>query len=167
MNYKRCFVPNGLIFLTIVTNKRIPILIYNIEILKNAFLNVTKFYKFDLVAYSIQPDHLHCLIKPSDINEYPKIIKSFKYSFTRTVGLVKPTYGKIWQNRYWEHTIRDEEDLNKHLNYIHYNPVKHELVNNVKDWTFSSFKNYVKQGLYEEHWGSMRDIENIKDLNFE
>ncbi len=172
MNYKRLFIPNGLIFLTIVTNNRIPILIDNIALLIQAYKNVRKYYNFELVAYSIQPEHIHCIIKPLDIHSYPKIVKSFKYSFTKLfkVGLVKPTYynyDKIWQNRYWEHTIRDEEDLNNHLNYIHYNPVKHNSVKSVKDWEYSSFKQFVRKNLYDINWGSNKDIEDIIDMNFE
>lgn len=169
MNYRRVFVKNGVIFLTIVTNNRIPILISKIELLKDSYRNIIKYYNFDLIAYSVQPDHIHCIIKPLNIGEYPKIVKSFKYSFTRNfnVGLVNPTYKKLWQNRYWEHTIRDENDFNLHLNYIHYNPVKHGLVNNVKDWKYSSFRKFVKQGLYEQNWGSSNDIKNIQDFDFE
>lgn len=169
MNYRRIFIQNGLIFLTLVTNNRNPILISNIDILEIAFDNVREYYKFDLIAYSIQPDHIHCIIKPQNINDYPKIVKSFKYSFTRNfnVGLVNPTYKKLWQNRYWEHTIRNEQDLNQHLNYIHYNPVKHNLVNCANEWEYSSFHEFVKNNLYEENWGSTKDIENIKDLDFE
>lgn len=73
----------------------------------------------------------------------------------------------IFQRRYWEHTIKDEEELNNQINYIHYNPVKHDLVNQVKDWQYSSFHKFVKQGLYENDWGSIEDIKNIKDLDFE
>ena len=169
MKYRRIFIQNGLIFLTLVTNNRNPILISNIDILKIAFDNVREYYKFDLIAYSIHPDHIHCIIKPQNINDYPKIVKSFKYSFTRNfnVGLVNPTYKKLWQNRYWEHSIRNEQDLNQHLNYIHYNPVKHNLVNCANEWEYSSFHEFVKNNLYEENWGSTKDIENIKDLDFE
>ncbi len=167
MQYKRLFIQNGLIFLTIVTNNRIPILIDNFQLLERVFNNIILYYKFELIAYSIQPDHIHCIIKPLNIEEYPKIVKSFKYSFTRNVGLVNPTYNKIWQNRYWEHTIRNEEDLNKHLDYIHYNPVKHKLVESVKDWKYSSFNKFVEQRLYDKNWGSSKDIENIQNLDFE
>ena len=80
MNYKRIYVENSLLFLTLVTNNRHKILINNIEILKQALFNVQQCYKFDLIAYSIQPDHIHCIIKPQNINDYPKIVKSFKYS---------------------------------------------------------------------------------------
>lgn len=59
----------------------------------------------------------------------------------------------VWQKRFWEHQIRDEEDFNKHLDYIHYNPVKHGLVSRVRDWPFSSFHRYVDRGLYPLDWG--------------
>lgn len=168
MNYKRLFIKNGLVFLTIVTNDRIPILVENINILKDSFQNVAQYYNFDLIAYSVLPDHIHCIIKPLNIREYPKIVKSFKYSFTKNfnVGLVNPTYKKLWQNRYWEHTIRDEEDLNRHLDYIHYNPMKHYQVT-PNDWSFSSFKNFVEQGFYEENWCNFGDKNNISTMDTE
>ena len=168
MNYKRLFVQNGLVFLTIVTNNRIPILIENIEIIKFSLQNVSQFYNFDLIAYVIMPDHIHCIIKPSNIEEYPKIVKSFKYSFTKkfNVGLVNPTYNKIWQNRYWEHTIRDEKDLNRHLDYIHYNPIKHHQIP-PKNYEFSSFKHFVEQGFYEENWCNFEDKNNIINMDLE
>ena len=86
-----------------------------------------------------------------------------------SVGLVKPTYNcdKIWQNRYWEHTIRNEDDLNHHLNYIHYNPVKHNYTKSVKDWEYSSFKKFVRKNLYDINWGCNKDVEDIMDLDFE
>ena len=167
MNYKRMFIPNGIIFLTIVTHNRNKILIDNIEILQQSLINTLRLYRYKIIAYVIQPDHIHCLIQPKCILDYPNIVKSFKYSFTKNVGLVKPTYNKIWQNRYWEHTIKDEEDLHKHLNYIHYNPVKHGYTNNVASWQYSTFNKFVKKGFYELDWGTSKDISNIKDMDFE
>ena len=94
MNYKRFYIPNSIIFITIVTNNRIPLLIDNISLIKDSFKNVSQYYDFELIAYVVLKDHIHCLIKPKDIEVYPKIIKSFKYSFTKIfkVGLVNPTY---------------------------------------------------------------------------
>lgn len=73
----------------------------------------------------------------------------------------------IWQRRYWEHTITSEQDLYNHLDYIHYNPVKHNYVQNVKDWEYSSFHKFVKMGYYAHNWGSCEEIKNIKDLCYE
>ena len=101
-----------------------------------------------------------------------------KNVFARTVcwGTLQetPTYGYVnkgekgvFQRRYFEHTILSEEELNKHIDYIHYNPVKHNLVKNVKDWKYSSFHKFVEQNLYDINWGTNEDIQKIIDLDFE
>lgn len=176
-NYKRLFIQNSYVFLTIVTNYRCPILIDNIEILREAFKNTKMNYDFEIIAGVVLPNHLHTIIEPKDINEYPKIIHSVKYYFSKNTnagGIVIPPYelnkskinkGEkgIWQRRYFEHTIINEDDLNKHIDYIHYNPVKHGHVKNVKDWNFSSFHRFVKKNLYEENWGS-ENIEKFSNL---
>lgn len=73
----------------------------------------------------------------------------------------------IWQRRYYEHTIRDEEDLNRHLDYIHYNPVKHGCVEKVKDWEFSSFDKFVEKKNYDINWGSSDDVKHIETMEHE
>ncbi len=173
LNYKRLFIPDSYVFLTVVTNNRRKILIKNIEILRAAFKNAKKYFNFEAIAIVILPDHFHLLVKPENIKDYPKIITSIKYYFSKNitvVGLESPTYDRnkgIWQRRYNEHTIRDENDLHRHLDYIHYNPVKHALVQKVKDWEFSSFNKFVKTNNYEADWGVGKDIEKIKELNYE
>ena len=124
MNYKRLFIPNSLIFITVVTKNRKQILIDNIEYLKTAFKLTKQKYSFDIIAIIINKDHFHTIIKPQDINLYPKIIGSIKSTFTKISGI---DYSKnnsresdIWQRRYWEHTIITEEDLYRHIDYIHY-----------------------------------------------
>lgn len=173
MNYRRVFIPNSYVFLTVVTSNRRKILIENIELLRESFKNTKENYDFKIFAMVVLPEHFHVLLKPKNIFEYPKIISSIKHSFSRNfnvVGQVCPTYDRnkgIWQRRYLEHTIRDEEDLYKHLNYIHYNPVKHGLVNCVKDWEHSSFEKFVKLKNYDKNWGSIQDVEKIKELDYE
>ena len=67
----------------------------------------------------------------------------------------------LWQRRFWEHTIRSEKDLARHVDYVHFNPVKHSLVSRVSDWPYSSFHRYVRQGLLAADWaGDMRDFED-------
>ena len=73
----------------------------------------------------------------------------------------------VFQKRHYEYNIKGEDELNNHIKYIHYNPVKHELVKNVKDWTYSSFHKFVNEGKYPEDWGKDSDIDSIKDLSFE
>ena len=152
MNYRRLFIPNSYVFLTVVTNNRKKILIKNVEVLRNSFKETKKHFDFEIFAISILPDHFHILLKPQNIKDYPRIIKSIKYNFSshfNVVGLANPTYVNkkekgIWQRRYHEHTIRDEDDLYKHLDYIHYNPVKH---GHIKSGSIRVLKNLLNEGI--------------------
>lgn len=173
MNYRRLFIEGSCVFLTVVTYDRKKILIENIELLKYSFENVKKYFNFEIIAVVVLPDHFHILLKPEKITDYPKIITSIKFYFSKrfnAVGQECPTYKRnknIWQKRYHEHTIRNDDDLNNHLDYIHYNPVKHEQTNNVKDWKYSSFHKFVKSKNYDLNWGSTNDVEKINELNYE
>ncbi len=176
MNYKRVFIPNSYLHLIIVSYNRKFIFIENIQLLRNSFKNAQKYFKFEIIAICVLPDHIHLILKPENINEYPKIITSVKYYFSRNynVGVETPTYGYvnkkekgIFQRRYYEHTICSQEELNTHINYIHYNPVKHDYTKSVKDWEYSSFHKFVKNNLYDINWGSSEDIKSFEDLYFE
>jgi len=176
MDYRRVFVENSCVHLIIVAYNRSPIFLEHVNLLKKSFKNAKQFFSFEIIAICVLPTHIHLLIKPKRIEDYPKIITSIKYYFSRnfTVGVETPTYGYLnkkekglFQRRFYEHTIRTEEELNNHINYIHYNPVKHNLVDKVRDWEFSSFHRFVVDGFYEENWGSLKDIETIKSLDFD
>ena len=178
MNYKRLFIPNTIIFITIVTFNRQEILIQNIELLRNAFKNTKLKFKFEIIAISVLKNHIHMLIKPENIDDYPKIIKSIKCNFSSnfdvstinnySVSKSRMNKGEksIWQRRYWEHTIRNEIDLYKHIDYIHYNSFKHYHVI-PKNWIYSSFTRFVRQGLYDCNWCNLDDKYGISDLNYE
>ena len=162
--------------LIIVAYDRKDIFIKNIELLRNAFINAKKYFNYEIVAICVLPNHIHVILNPDNIIEYPKIITSIKYYFSKNynVGVETPTYGYInkgekgiFQRRYFEHTICSQDELNNHINYIHYNPVKHEYVQYVKDWEYSSFHKFVENNLYDINWGSSTDIENIKNLELE
>ena len=169
MNYRRVFIPNSYLHLIIVSYNRKNIFINNIELLKHALKNAKQFFCFEIVAICVLPDHIHVILNPKNIKEYPKIITSIKYYFSKNynVGVETPGEKGIFQRRFFEHTITSEEDLINQINYVHYNPVKHGLVNKVKDWKYSSFHKFVKQGLYENDWGNVKYVEHIIDLNFE
>ena len=171
MNYKRVFIPNSCIFITVVTYKRKNILTDNIEYLRQAFREAKTKYNFDIVAIVINPNHFHMIIRPENISEYPKIIGIIKKTFTQISGLKteqnKNREADVWQRRYWEHSIIDENDLNKHIDYIHYNPVKHGYVKSPKEWKYSSFMKFVQAGFYEENWCNFGDINLINNLNYE
>lgn len=198
-NYRRLFIDNSYLFITIVTHNRVPILIDNVSILRKSFKQAKEIYEFDIYAISILPDHFHMILIPENIKDYPKIIRAIKYNFSKMIndgGIAIPPYisrspsvsgdsvqcqtravgqeclsykrnKEIWQKRYYEHTIISEEDLHNHLDYIHYNPVKHGHVKCVKDWEHSSFHKFVEQNNYDINWGSEKDIEKIKELSYE
>ncbi|MBQ8459805.1 transposase [bacterium] len=182
MNYHRVFIQNSYVHIIILSYDRSPIFIDNFELLQQAFENAKYYFDFDVVACCVLPDHIHFIMKPTNIEEYPRIITSIKYYFSRNyVGLESPTYNVnessplkigyknkrekgIFQHRYYEHTIVDENELNKIIDYIHYNPVKHGYVDKVKNWAYSSFKRFVDKGYYDEDWC---DFSAVKDLNYE
>ena len=176
MNYKRVFVQNSYVHLIVVAYNRKDIFVENIKLLRASFKKAKQHFDFDIIAICVLPNHIHMILNPQDIHEYPKIITSIKYHFSRhyDVGVETPTYGYInkgekgvFQRRYFEHTICSQEELNNHINYVHYNPVKHGYVKCVKDWKYSSFHKFVKNNFYDTDWGSATDIEKIKDFNFE
>ena len=170
MNYKRLFIPNSSIFIKVVTNKRKPILIENIQYLREAFSVTKEKYKFDIIAIIINPDHFHMIIELDDIKIYPKVIGNIKRTFTKISNLNyeinKNRESNIWQRRYWEHTIRNEEDLYKHIDYIHFNSMKHYNIV-PKDWKYSSFKKFVEVGYYDENWCNFDDKYRVFDMNLE
>lgn len=180
-NYKRLFIQNSYLFLTINTNNRRHILIDNIGLLRESFKKAKQTYGFKIYASVILSNHMHIIIIPEKIEEYPKIIFAIKYHFSRNFnigGLGNPPYSLssskikkkekgIWQRRYFEHTIISEEDLNNHLDYIHYNPVKHGYVNSVKDWEFSSFNKFVEMKNYDKNWGNSEDVNHIEHLEYD
>ena len=153
MNYKRVFIDGYSYFITMVIARREPLLIDNIDLLRNAFRLSKKRYNYKIEAIVILPEHLHMIITPQIAKEYPKIISHIKRSFVYALdnsikdeAKLKLSHAKyrransgIWQERYYEHTIRDEKDLLEKLEYIKFNPIKHKLVDNINNWKYSSF----------------------------
>ena len=178
MNYRRLFIPNSIVFITIVTYERKEILMQNIELLRCAIKQTKQKYQFDIVAICVLTNHIHMLLKPFKIEEYPNIIKNIKRNFSANFDISQiPDYYEsisrkikgeksIWQRRYFEHTIITEEDLNKHIDYIHYNSMKHYNIT-PKDWEYSTFKEFVKNGYYEQDWCNFEDRNNLNNMDFE
>jgi len=166
--YRRAYLPGGTFFFTVVTYKRNPILTDNTSrtLLHDAFQNVKIRYPFTMDAICLLPDHLHCIwTLPEGDSNYAIRWKEIKRIFSRQYGRQfgspekrnqsreKRLESTVWQRRYWEHAIRDEKDFLIHVEYIHYNPVKHGLVTRVADWEWSSFHRYVAMGMYDAAWG--------------
>ncbi len=163
-NIRRYFSPGNTYFLTHVTYKRKTILLHNVNLLWDAIHKYNERESFQLIAWVILPDHWHLIIDPKR-NDVSKLMKCVKLSFAqhhlRGHGR---TSGRTWQNRFWDHMIRDDDDMRRHLDYVHYNPVKHGLVQSPIDWQHSSFRAFVREGVYTADWGSNEVIVSHGDF---
>jgi putative transposase len=166
--YRRAKIPGGTYFFTVKTFQRKPILTqepYRIA-LRHAIIQVRDILPFESIAWILLPDHLHTVwqLPESDAN-FSLRWSLIKQRVTRqcadetasasiTRSGQKRREGTIWQRRFWEHVIRDNTDLERHIDYIHYNPVKHGYVPRVIDWPYSTFHRYVRLGVYPADWAS-------------
>jgi putative transposase len=134
-------------FLTIVTYQREPRLLRNLGIFWESWKDVTPY------AWVIMPDHLHVMLN-SGQPRISDLVHRFKTKYSMRYRL---NYGdgRVWQNRFWDHIIRDQNDMNRHLDYVHYNPVKHGHVHSAMTWEHSSFRQFVQDGFYGEDWGQV------------
>ena len=162
MQFRRVYAQGGIYFFTLVTYHRNPIFsnIRAIQIFTEANKHINKNHPFSILAYVIMPDHIHCIWKlPDGDTNYStrwRLIKSF---FTRKWKKEFSTQQKsIWQDRYWEHLIRNENDFQNHFHYIHYNPVKHGFVFDPEDWLYSSYHYYVGKGYYPGKWDPNKSL---------
>jgi putative transposase len=177
MHYRRHHQPGACYFFTLVTYQRQPLLTQtNIDHLRRAFKREMQKRAFSIDAIVILPDHLHTLWQlPEQDSNYSVRWSNIKRFFSTSCEHIQQTASKsrdnkrekaVWQRRFWEHTIRDELDWQKHMDYIHYNPVKHGYVESPSDWPFSSFQQCVAKGWYPEDWGAI-EPNAIKDMHYE
>lgn len=163
-NYKRNKTQGGMYFFTLVLSQRhnTNLLIDHFDLLKSSIKKVKSKYPFLLPAIVVLPDHLHMvMLLPKGDDDYAMRVRLIKTYFTKALNitvLVSSSMSRknekgIWQRRFWEHLIRDEDDLHRHIDYIHYNPVKHGYCQRVTDWRYSTFHNYVSRGVYSHSWG--------------
>ncbi|MCQ8130423.1 REP-associated tyrosine transposase [Methylomonas rivi] len=168
---RRYSADNRPVFITAVCYQRKPVLANASE--KELLLTVMREVKaempFRLLAYVILDDHFHWLIKPEPDVAFSSIVQSVKLRFThrykRAQNLIQPV--TLWQKRFWDHLIRDQDDLHQHLDYIHYNPVKHGRVSDPADYPWSSFLAHQANGSYPNGWGTTQPPASIGTLNFE
>ena len=174
-NYRRYYLKEyNYVFLTVVTSYRQNILLENIDLLKKSFAYAKQKYDFKIFAIVVLDNHFHTILKLNDLSLFSKIIYRFKYYFSTHLNSLPVTESKIrkgdkgiWQRRFYDHVIRNEIDLNRHLDYIHYNPIKHKCSNSAADYPYSSFKKFVELGVYEQDWCNYKDKYNIEELNLE
>jgi putative transposase len=169
--YRRAKTPGGTYFFTIVTYNRARFLCLpeNIDLLRQSFRYVMTHHPFKTDAIVILPDHLHCIwtlpVDDADFSTRWRLIKSYFSHRCQAVDSAQVSISRarkqektVWQRRFWEHQIRDEIDYQRHVDYIHYNPVKHGLVKKPIDWEYTSFRRFVQAGFYAAEWGSDEEI---------
>jgi REP-associated tyrosine transposase len=161
VRYRRNLIEGGTFFLTATLADRTSSALTDyIALLRRAFRLTRREHPFTIDAVVVLPDHMHIImtLPPEDAN-FPIRLSLIKRRFT---GAIAKTGAKIarhpnreaalWQRRYWEHTIRDDVDFERHVDYVHFNPVKHGHVTRVSDWPYSSFHRFVQRGILPEDW---------------
>jgi len=168
MRYRRVSMAGASYFFTVVTYRRHHLFgkAQAVGILERAIQRVQERRPFVIEAQVILPDHIHSMwTLPDDDVDYPTRWRLIKEAFTREYvpnhhvssrDASRRARGErtVWQRRYWEHLIRNDRDFSAHLEYIHFNPVRHGLVSAPRDWPHSTFLNWVAKGAYESTWGS-------------
>lgn len=178
--YIRSHTKGATYFFTLVSYNRRRIFCEDdfLQTFKKSIKQVQQQYPFEIIAWVQLPDHIHCIWRmPTNDANYSMRWSQIKCLTTQACtqyhlpiddlsrSKVKRNERGIWQRRFYEHQIKDEVDFIRHMDYLHFNPVKHGLVGKVSEWPYSSFHRYVKQGLYMEDWGnnSMDFTENFSD----
>jgi putative transposase len=166
----RRYPPNGApVFITAVTANRAPILASSVnkQLLLEIIREVKIEHDFSMLGYVVLNDHFHLIIKTRDA-DISKIMQSIKLRFTRRyIKHTTDTPVSLWQRRFWDHLIRDENDFQRHLDYIHYNPVKHGVAISAYEFVFSSFRAYVERGAYSSDWGAHDATSQISSMHLE
>ncbi len=168
--YRRSKVEGGTFFFTVTLADRTgDLLVRHIDGLRRAYKFTADHHPFETIAICILPDHLHAIwsLPAADLN-FPLRWSLIKSKFSRGLGpglrsqsQIEKREKGIWQRRYWEHAICNDDDLTRHIDYIHYNPVKHGHVAQVQDWPHSSFHRYVAQRLLPADWGGNIQIKDV------
>ncbi len=165
-SYRRPNSPGATWFFTVNLARRrgSHLLTEKIDLLRDSIAGVKSRHPFAIDAFVVMPEHLHAIwtlpVGDRAIGMRWSLIKSQfsrgipQSEFLRSSQVTRGERG-IWQRRFWEHQIRDDADLEAHIDYIHYNPVKHGLVSRVADWPYSTFHQFVAKGWRSLEWGNL------------
>ncbi|MDO9424562.1 MAG: transposase [Methylobacter sp.] len=168
-NYRRYRVPGGTYFFTVNLLERYSndLLVRHIDTLRTVVQETRKRWPFHIDAWVVLPEHLHCVwTLPAGDDDNANRWRVIKQGFSKALPIterrsaVRVARGErgIWQRRFWEHVIRDDEDYAAYIDYCHINPMKHGLVKQVADWPYSTFHRYVEEGLYPLDWAASPSI---------
>ncbi len=164
MRYRRANAAGATYFFTVnLADRRSRMLLERVAELRSAVRLVQSRHRFDIIAWVVLPDHLHAIwTLPPDDADFSTRWALIKAGFSRQISADEPIGTSrrqkgergIWQRRFWEHQIRDEDDLRQHVDYIHYNPVKHGHVSIASEWPHSTIHRYIRAGLMTADWAT-------------
>jgi putative transposase len=164
MRYRRAIANGGTYFFTLnLADRSSALLVEHVSALRRVIQKVRSAHPFEIQAIVVLPDHLHTICTlPTGDADYGMRWSWIKAGFSRGISAAEQVSSSrlykrergIWQRRYWEHQIRDERDLQQHVDYIHYNPVKHGYVSRAVQWPYSSLHRYVTRGWLTAQWGT-------------
>ena len=176
--YRRSLANGGTFFFTVtLAERKCRLLTVEIDRLRRAFDLARTRHPFRTPAYCILPDHLHTVWRlPEDDADFGLRWSVIKRAFSsglpqaiaRSTSKIAKREKGLWQRRFWEHQIRDEMDLQRHVDYVHFNPVKHGRAKRVADWPHSSFHTYVERGILQVNWAGAdadRDADGFGERN--
>ncbi|MES2933646.1 MAG: transposase [Pseudomonadota bacterium] len=166
-NYRRANATGGTYFFTLTSYRRAPILVEaSVRLaLRKAIQQTRLTMPFEIDAWVLLPDHLHCIwTLPQDDCNFSARWSNIKRLVTQQCGAMvgadavsasraNRRESGLWQRRFWEHQIQDDDDFARHVDYIHWNPVKHGLVTRAFDWPHSTLHRFVEAGMYRADWG--------------
>ncbi len=172
LNFRRYYIPNAIVFITCVNQDRAPFLRAeaDIKLFFETLRNVQQIHPFRLLAYVILLDHFHWLMYvEKESGNFSDVLQSIKRNFTLNYKDAHhiPTPLKLWQSRFWDHIICDEKDLERHFDYIHWNPVKHGYVHRPEDWPHSPYIHWSGLTYYQPDWGWEGEPANIRAMDYE
>jgi len=163
MQYRRANITGGTYFFTVnLADRKKTLLVDEFELLRDVINKLKKQHPFILDAMVVLPEHLHAILTlPTNDKGFSTRWMLIKSGFSRQlpkhekINKSRERKGErgIWQRRYWEHVIKNEDDFVRHVDYIHYNPVKHGYVKKAADWPYSTIHEFVKNNLLDENWG--------------
>jgi putative transposase len=164
---RRVYETEGVYFITAVAHQRHPFFATDEEVnrLRETLRAVKEIYPFTMRGFVFLREHVHLLLQVGPGVDISQTMHSLKRNYTLNYKKGRGENGRVtlWQKGFWDHVIRDERDFLNHLDYIHYNPVKHGYVSKPEDYPHSSYQEYVRRGWYEPSWGHM-EIEGLADF---
>ena len=156
-NYRRYYIAGRAVFVTVVTRKRSPWLAdaAHVALLMNTMRRVNEIHLYEHIAHVVLPDHFHWMFTLVGDGNFSRIVAAVKRDVTwRTKEVGQKIGAGLWQSRFYDHVIRDDDDFARHLDYIHFNPVKHGLAESAALYAHSSFDDWVRKGVYPTDWGA-------------